>query len=76
MDKATAIAQIKKVTNQISGELMLLHPATAALGEKESQDEIYKTIYELTKNLEVIKKIARKLENKLNNEAPEEPPLL
>jgi len=33
------------------------------LGNKELQDEIYKTLFELTKNVEVIKKRLAKLES-------------
>jgi hypothetical protein len=77
MEKPTAIAQIKKACNQIATELMSIHPATTALGEKPVQDEIYKAIYELTKNLEMIKKQIRKVEVKMADaSAGEEPPLL
>ena len=43
---------------------MRLHPAVPALADKEAQDEIYKTIFELTKQVEVIKKRLAKLEAK------------
>ena len=62
MDKPTAIQQIREVCNNVSRELMRLHPAVPALADKEAQDEIYKTIFELTKNVEVIKKRLAKLE--------------
>jgi len=62
MDKATAIKQIRDVCNNVSRELMRIHPAVPALAEKEAQDEIFKTLFELTKQVEIIKKRLAKLE--------------
>jgi thymidylate synthase ThyX len=64
MDKPTAIQQIREVCNNVSRELMRLHPAVPALADKEAQDEMYKTIFELTKNVETIKKRLARLEAK------------
>ncbi len=64
MDKAAAIEQIRDVCNAVSRELMRLHPAVPPLADKEAQDEIYKTVYELTKNLEIVKKRLARLEKK------------
>ena len=64
MDKAAAIKQIRDVCNAVSRELMRLHPAVPPLADKEAQEEIYKTVYELTKNLEIVKKRLAKLEKK------------
>ena len=64
MDKAAAIKQIRDVCNIVSRELMRIHPAVPALAEKEAQDEIYKTLFELTKQVEIIKKRLAKLEAK------------
>ena len=64
MDKPAAIKQIREVCNQVSRELMRIHPAVPALAEKEAQDEIYKTLFELTKQVEIIKKRLAKLEAK------------
>jgi len=64
VDKPTAIRQIRDVCNNLSRELMRLHPAVPALADKEAQAEIYKTIFELTKNVETIKKRLAKLEAK------------
>ena len=62
MDKAAAIKQIRDVCNNVSRELMRIHPAVPALAEKEAQDEIFKTLFELTKQVEIIKKRLAKLE--------------
>ena len=70
MDKAAAIKQIRDVCNNVSRELMRIHPAVPALAEKEAQDEMFKTLFELTKQVEIIKKRLAKLE------AKDESPLL
>ncbi len=41
---------------------MKINPAVSALGDKEAQDEIYRTVFELTKEIETIKKRLAKLE--------------
>ena len=64
MDKAAAIKQIRDACNNVSRDLMRIHPAVPALGEKEAQDEIFKTLFELTKQVEIIKKRLAKLEAK------------
>ena len=64
MDKADAIKQIREACNNLSRELMRIHPAVAPLADQEAQDEIYKTLFELTKNVEIIKKRLAKLEAK------------
>jgi hypothetical protein len=53
---------IRKACNGISLELMKINPAVPALGDKEAQDEIYRTVFELTKEVETIKKRLAKLE--------------
>jgi hypothetical protein len=62
MDRDEAIAQIRKACNGVSIELMKINPAVSALGDKEAQDEIYRTVFELTKEVETIKKRLAKLE--------------
>ena len=77
MDKSDAVVQVKKACQGIALELMKIHPAAGALEDKEIKDEIYKALYELTKNLEMIKKLMRKQELKLAGENPGDvPPVL
>jgi thymidylate synthase ThyX len=64
MDKPTAIRQIRDTCNNIARELMRLHPAIPALADQPTQDEILKTVFELTKHLEVIKKRIARLESR------------
>jgi hypothetical protein len=69
MDRDTGVAQIRKACNGISIELMKINPAVSALGDKETQDEIYRTVFELTKGVETIKKGLAKLER--SDESPD-----
>ena len=64
MEKPAAIQQIRDACNNITRELMRVHPAVPPLADKESQDEIFKTLFELTKNIEIIKKRLAGLEAK------------
>jgi thymidylate synthase ThyX len=64
MEKSAAIQQIRDVCNIITRELMRVHPAVPPLADKEAQDEIFKTLFELTKNIEIIKKRLARLEAK------------
>lgn len=56
MDKPTSIDHIKRACNTISSELMKIHPAVPSLQDKAAQDDIYKALFELTKQVETIKK--------------------
>jgi hypothetical protein len=62
MEATDAIVQIRQACNNIGVELMRIHPALRGLGSKEAQEELYKTIFEITKHVEVIKKRLAKLE--------------
>jgi thymidylate synthase ThyX len=56
MDRKAAIEQIRTVCDTIARELMKVHPAVPAIQHEETQKVIYETVYELTKNVETIKK--------------------
>ena len=64
MEKSAAIERIRAACNAISREMMSIHPAVPALGDKETQDEIFKTLFALTTNVETIKKRIAKLEKR------------
>jgi hypothetical protein len=64
MEKPEAISQIRDACNKVSLELMRIHRAMPALADQPTQDEIYKTLFELTKQVETIKKRLAKLEAK------------
>lgn len=56
MDKPAAIEQIRSVCNTVTKELMKIHPAVPALADQEAQAEILRAVFELTKQVETIKK--------------------
>ena len=64
MDKSTAIQQIRDVCDNIARQLMRIHPAVPSLADKESQDQIYKAVFEITKQVETIKKRLARLDAK------------
>jgi len=62
MDRAEASEKIKGHCAAIAQEMMHVNPAVNALGDEETQTAIYEASYELTKQLEIIKKRVIKLE--------------
>lgn len=62
MDRATAIQDIRNACNQLSSAVTSIHPKVPGLADQPTQDEIFKTLFELTKNVEVIKKQLLRLE--------------
>lgn len=56
MDRQASIQQIKKACSNVAAELMKIHPAIPALGHAQAQEEIIKAVFQLTKELETIKK--------------------
>ena len=62
MDRAEASEKIKSHCAVIAQEMMQINPAIGALDDKETQEAIYEASYELTKQLEIIKKRVIKLE--------------
>ena len=64
MDKAAALQQIREACDNIARQLMRIHPAVPPLADQEAQDQIYKAIFEITKQVETIKKRLARLEAK------------
>jgi hypothetical protein len=62
MESLAAVGQIRQACKVIATELMHIHPAVPHLGSKPTQDEIYKVLFEITKQVETIKKLLSKLE--------------
>ncbi len=62
MERHEAIKTIKDSCNAISAELTRLHPAVGGLGNQAVQDEIVKALFQLTKDVESVKKLVRKVE--------------
>ncbi|MDB6151722.1 MAG: hypothetical protein JWL90_175 [Chthoniobacteraceae bacterium] len=63
-DRPSAIAEIREICNKLAGAITSIHPAVPALSDKPTQDEIYKALFALTKEVEVIKKQLLKLERR------------
>lgn len=62
MTPAEAIPQLRAACDSISRQVTGMHPIIRNLGAPEAQSEIIKACFELTKQVEVIKKHLIKLE--------------
>lgn len=56
------ISEMRTRMNQISGLVTELHPLTPKLGRVDAQNEILKALFELTKQVEIVKKQLLKIE--------------
>ncbi len=61
MDQAQAIETIKDACAEIARGMMKITPAVTALKEKDVEAKLFETLYELTKNVETIKKQVGKI---------------
>lgn len=50
------ISEMRTRMNQISGLVTELHPLTPKLGKVDAQNEILKALFELTRQVEIVKK--------------------
>mgnify|MGYP001412886458 FL=1 len=64
MDRAEASEKIKDHCKTIALEMMDLNPAITHLDDEETQKALFEASYELTKQLEIIKKRVIKLERR------------
>ncbi len=64
MDQKDAIQQIRGLCNQIASSVTAIHPLAPALADAPTQAEIFKALFELTKQVEVVKKHLLKLEKR------------
>jgi hypothetical protein len=64
MDRAEASEKIKDHCKTIALEMMDLNPAITHLDDEETQEALFEANYELTKQLEIIKKRVIKLERR------------
>jgi hypothetical protein len=64
MDRAEASEKIKDHCKTIALEMMDLNPAITHLDDEETQEALFEASYELTKQLEIIKKRVIKLERR------------
>jgi hypothetical protein len=64
MERIEAIQKIREQTNQIASNVTAIHPLVPGVADPGTQGELLKALYELTKNVEVIKKHLLKLEKR------------
>ena len=64
MNKEEASEKIKDHCKTIALEMMDLNPAITYLDDQETQEALFEASYELTKQLEIIKKRVIKLERR------------
>jgi thymidylate synthase ThyX len=62
MERPEAIQQIRDACKIIVQQFMKIHPAVRQLNHQETQDELLKTLHQLTVELETLKKKLGKLE--------------
>lgn len=62
MEKADAIQQIRDACREIARQMMKIHPAVPHLGDPVTQDELFRSLHQLTVELEIVKKKVGKLE--------------
>lgn len=62
MDRSEAISRMRSTCNQISAAVTSLHPQLPLLNAPATQSEILKALFELTKQVEVVKKQLIRLE--------------
>ena len=64
MERKAVIEKIRVQINQIATHVTSIHPLVPGLADPPTQGELLKALYELTKNVEVIKKKLLKLEKR------------
>ncbi len=64
MNRPTAIAAIRTACNTLSAGVTSIHPLLPDLTDEPTKAEIVKALFELTKNVEVVKKQIMRLEKR------------
>lgn len=59
-----AIQEIRERANEIAVNVTAIHPLVPKLADSAAQAEVFKALFELTKQVEVIKKHLLKLEKR------------
>ena len=67
MDPMNAISQIRAETVLLSAAVTRIHPLVPGLQDAPTQGEILKALFELTKQVEVVKKQLMRLEKRDDN---------
>ena len=64
MEPKAAIQDIRTRTNEIATQVTAIHPLVPKLGDPPTQAELLRALYELTKQVEIVKKHLLKLERR------------
>ena len=64
MERPEAIQEIRAAALQIAVSVTSIHPLVPKLADPPTQSELIKALYELTKQVEVVKKHLLKLEKR------------
>jgi len=64
MERNEAIQAIRGQINQVAANVTAIHPLVRGLDDAPTQGELLKALFELTKNVEVVKKHLLKLEKR------------
>jgi hypothetical protein len=64
VEKNPAIAEIREKINQVGAQITSVHPLVPKLSDPPTQNELLRALFELTKQVEVIKKHLLKLEKR------------
>lgn len=64
MERVAGIQKLREQANQIATHVTAMHPLVSGLADPPTQGELLKALYELTKNVEVVKKQLLKLEKR------------
>jgi hypothetical protein len=64
MERTAAILEIREKANVIASNITAIHPLVGKLADAPTQSELLKALFELTKQVEVVKKHLLKLEKR------------
>ena len=64
MDRGTAIREIRRTIDEMASRVTLIHQLVPKLEDAPTQSELLKALYEMTKQVEVVKKHLLKLEHR------------
>jgi hypothetical protein len=76
MDASAACEQLKSICQTISLETMKMHPLAGKLPAGTARDEVYKALFELTKQVEIVKKQCLKVQKEQQTGETSDTPLL
>ena len=68
MERLQAIQEMRAECNQLAASITRLHPLTPSLQDTATQNEVLKALFELTKNVETVKKQLMRLERRDDSE--------